>query len=58
MIEGNEMFHIYFAKWLAWFENIRFEFINVLLGVDGNTIFYKRENGAILTVIIEVDEAG
>lgn len=49
---------ILLIKVLASFENIHFEFIDILLGVAGYTILYKRENGAIVTGIIETDGHG
>jgi hypothetical protein len=37
---------------------LRFEFVDALLGVDGMCIVYKRETGAVVVDVIELDANG
>jgi hypothetical protein len=37
---------------------LRFEFVDVLLGVGGMCIVYKRETGAVVVDVIELDANG
>jgi len=38
--------------------NLRFEFVDVLLGVDGMSVVYRRENGALVVDVVELDSEG
>jgi ketosteroid isomerase-like protein len=39
-------------------EGLRFELVDVLLGVNAMTVIYRRENGALVADCAEVDEHG
>jgi len=38
--------------------NLRFEFVDVLLGVNAMCVVYRRESGAIVTDLVELDDNG
>jgi ketosteroid isomerase-like protein len=38
--------------------NLRFELVDVLLGVNSMCVVYRRESGALITDLVELDENG
>jgi ketosteroid isomerase-like protein len=38
--------------------NLRFEFVDVLMGVGGMSVVYRRETGVLVVDVIELDEKG
>jgi ketosteroid isomerase-like protein len=36
--------------------NLKFDFVDVLLGVGGMCIFYRRETGVLVSDVVELDE--
>jgi ketosteroid isomerase-like protein len=38
--------------------DLRFEFVDVLLGVNSMCVVYRRENGALVTDLVELDANG
>jgi ketosteroid isomerase-like protein len=57
-IDGKEHLRAYFAKGLETITNLHFELLQVLLGVDGMTVYYRRESGAQVAEVIVLDEQG
>jgi hypothetical protein len=39
-------------------ENLRFELVDVLLGVNSMCVVYRRESGALVTDLVELDDNG
>jgi ketosteroid isomerase-like protein len=56
-IEGKTRLREHFSVGIQA-PNLRFEFIDVLLGIGGMCILYRRETGAIVTDVIELDQNG
>jgi ketosteroid isomerase-like protein len=56
-IEGKTRLREHFSVGIQA-PNLRFEFIDVLLGVDGMCIVYQRETGVMVTDVIELDQNG
>jgi hypothetical protein len=48
----------HFLKGLELAPNLHFEFIELLTGVDGMTIIYKRETGVVVADVIQLDSNG
>jgi hypothetical protein len=38
--------------------NLRFEFVDVLLGVESMAVVYRRETGALVVDVVELDSDG
>lgn len=57
-IAGAMAVRAYFAQGLDSAPNLRFELEDVLVGVDGITILYRRDNGARATDVVLLDERG
>ena len=57
-IDGKEHLRAYFANGLETVKNLRLELLQVLLGVDGITIYYRRESGAQIAEVVVLDEQG
>ncbi len=55
---GIESIRKHFAKGLEVAPNIRFELVGVLIGMDGYTVVYRRESGALVADVVSVDEDG
>jgi len=56
-IEGKARLREHFAVGIRA-PGLRFEFVDVLLGVGGMCIVYKRETGAVVVDVIELDANG
>ena len=56
-IEGKDRLREYFAIGLQA-PGLRFELVDVLLGVNAVTIVYRRETGALVTDLLELDAQG
>jgi len=54
---GKSKLREHFEKGLKT-PKLRFELIDVLPGVNGMTILYRRENGAFVVDVVELDEQG
>lgn len=57
-ITGKEKLREHFLKGFELAPNIHFEFIDLLMGVDGITIIYKRETGALVADVLVLDDTG
>jgi ketosteroid isomerase-like protein len=57
-INGKEQLRKHFLKGFELAPNLHFEFIDLLTGVDGITIIYKRETGAMVADVIQLDNNG
>ena len=56
-IQGKAKLREHFAKGLELFgNNIRFDLLQVLVGVDGMTVYYRRENDAEVADVVVLDE--
>jgi len=56
-IEGKTRLREHFAVGIKT-PGLRFEFVDVLLGVGGMCVLYKRETGAVVVDVIELDANG
>jgi len=56
-IEGKQKLRNHFAVGLK-VPNLHFELIDVLLGVDGISVVYRRETGALVVDVVELNAAG
>jgi ketosteroid isomerase-like protein len=54
-LEGKEKLREHFAVGIRA-PNLRFDFVDVLLGVDGIAIAYRRETGALVVDLVELDK--
>ena len=57
-ISGKEQLRKHFLKGFELAPDLNFEFIDLLTGVDGMTIIYKRETGAMVADVIQLDDNG
>ena len=58
ILRGKERLRDHFARGLAAYPSLRFELLDVLIGVDGITILYRRETGALVADVLVVDADG
>jgi len=56
-IAGKDRLRAYFAIGLRA-PDLRFELVDVLLGVNAVSVVYRRETGALVTDVLELDEHG
>lgn len=56
VLVGKEALHRHFARGLELAPDVHFELIDVLMGVDGMTVLYRRETGALVTDVVVFDE--
>lgn len=56
-IEGKEQLRKHFSVGIKA-PNLRFDLIDVLLGVDGMCIVYRRETGVLVVDVVELDSYG
>lgn len=56
-IEGKEKLREHFAVGMKT-PNLRCEFVDVLLGVSGIAVVYRRETGALVVDVVELDANG
>lgn len=56
-MEGKERLREHFAVGIKT-PNLHFEFVDVLLGVDGMAVVYRRETGALVVDVVELDSNG
>jgi hypothetical protein len=57
MLHGKDRVRQYVAIGLEA-PGLRFDLVDVLLGVNAVTIVYRRENGALVTDLLELNEQG
>src|SRR5260221_8994606 len=53
---GRDELHRHFKRGLDLAPHLHFELIDVLMGVDGVTIIYRRETGALVADVVVLDE--
>ena len=56
-VHGKAELRDYFARGLRA-SGLRFQLQDVLLGVEGMAVVYRRETGALVTDVVELDAAG
>jgi hypothetical protein len=56
VLVGREQLRRHFEQGLARAPHLHFELINVLMGVDGMTIIYRRETGTLVADVVVLDE--
>ncbi len=56
-IEGKAKLREHFARGVQA-SGLRFELLDVLLGVDGMTLVYRRETGVLVVDVVALDENG
>jgi ketosteroid isomerase-like protein len=56
-VRGKAELREYFARGLRA-SGLRFELQDVLLGMDGMAVVYRRETGALVADVVELDAAG
>jgi hypothetical protein len=57
-VAGIEELRRYFARGLQAAPALHFELVDVLVGVDGYAIVFRRESGALVTDVTTVDGSG
>jgi hypothetical protein len=57
-VAGKTALRSYFAKGLATVNNLRFELLQVLDGIDSVTIYYRRENGLEVAEMLVLNAVG
>jgi hypothetical protein len=57
-VKGMADLRSYFAQGLAAAPNLRFELVDVPLGMNGYAIVYRRETGLLVADVIGVDAQG
>ncbi|MDB5117452.1 MAG: hypothetical protein JWQ79_2944 [Mucilaginibacter sp.] len=57
-LAGKEKLRAHFLKGFELAPNLHFEFIDVLTGVDGMTIIYKRETGVLVADVVVLNQQG
>ncbi len=53
---GQNALREHFQRGLELAPNLHFELLDVLIGVDGITIIYRRETGALVADVVELDD--
>jgi hypothetical protein len=56
MLVGENALREHFQRGLELAPNLHFELLDVLTGVDGITIIYHRETGALVADVVELDD--
>jgi ketosteroid isomerase-like protein len=56
VLVGREELRRHFEQGLARAPHLYFELIDVLMGVDGMTIIYRRETGTLVADVVVLDE--
>ncbi len=56
VLVGREALRRHFEQGLARAPHLHFELIDVLMGVDGMTIIYRRETGTLVADVVVLDE--
>jgi ketosteroid isomerase-like protein len=57
-LNGKAQVRAYFAKGLETNLSLRFELLQVLMGVDSVTTYYRRENGLLAAEVVVLDTSG
>jgi ketosteroid isomerase-like protein len=56
LLVGQEALREHFQRGLELAPNLHFELLDVLIGVDGITIVYRRETGTLVADVVELDD--
>ncbi len=56
-IEGKSRLREHFSVGMQA-PNLRFEFVDVLMGIGGMSVVYRRETGSLVVDVVELDEKG
>jgi ketosteroid isomerase-like protein len=58
MVKGKEALRVYFTKGLAVRPDLRFEFIDVMWGINSLVVYYKNQKDAKAGEFMELSPAG
>ena len=56
LLVGQNALREHFQRGLELAPNLHFELLDVLIGVDGITIVYRRETGALVADVVALDD--
>jgi len=55
-LKGKEKLRAYFQSGLDLLPNLRLDLVDVLVGVDGYTVLYRRESGVLAADVMTLNE--